>query len=68
METKKVKQKDIAAAADISRAYMSRIWNKKVTPPWSTCKRLAEATGTDPVDWADGKIGVIKKQMMGVAA
>ena len=38
----------------VSSAYIGMIVNGKRLPSWRTAKKLAKATGTDPVMWMEG--------------
>jgi|APFre7841882793_1041355.scaffolds.fasta_scaffold03529_3 transcriptional regulator with XRE-family HTH domain len=53
MIMKKIRQYQISKKAKISPSMLSEIINKKAKPSWNTAKRLAEATGSDPVDWME---------------
>ena len=54
-------QKEIAEKAGISGAMLSMILHSGKRPSWSTAKRLAAATGTDPVLWLEGTPNEIKQ-------
>jgi transcriptional regulator with XRE-family HTH domain len=52
-ETMLIKQKEIAAKAHVSHQMLSNILTGRRRPSWSTAKKIAEATGSDPVDWME---------------
>ena len=53
-------QREIAKAAGVHESLVCLILKGKRMPTWTVAKRLAAATGTDPVWWADGIIEKIK--------
>jgi transcriptional regulator with XRE-family HTH domain len=55
-----IKQTEIAKRAKVSDAFISLILNGKKRPSWPTAKRLAEATGTNPVLWLEGTAAEMK--------
>ena len=56
-------QKQIAAAAGISEAYLSMISARKKLPIWPKAKALAAVTCTDPVLWLDGTTEQIREAL-----
>ena len=54
-------QKQIAEATELSAPMISLILSGKKRPSWSSAKRLAAATDTDPVLWLEGSPNEIKK-------
>jgi transcriptional regulator with XRE-family HTH domain len=57
-------QKKIAKATELSAPMISLILSGKKRPSWSTAKRLAAATGSDPVLWLEGTPNEIKQAIM----
>ena len=51
---KTLKQVEIANKANISTPFLSQIIGGSRRPSWTMAKKLAEATGTDPVLWMEG--------------
>jgi|APMed6443717190_1056831.scaffolds.fasta_scaffold656071_2 transcriptional regulator with XRE-family HTH domain len=51
----------IAETIGISKQALSNIVNGRRRPSWGTAKRIAFATGTDPVLWMDGAPCEIKR-------
>jgi len=47
-------QKQIAEKAGITPAFLNAIIKQGARPAWKTAKRLADATGTDPILWMEG--------------
>lgn len=60
----KVNQSEIAKKAKISPAMLSMILSGKKRPSWVTAKKLATATGTDPVLWIDGSSNQIREAVV----
>jgi transcriptional regulator with XRE-family HTH domain len=60
---KKTTQSQISKMSGISPGFLSDILNKGKRPSWSTAKRLAAATNTDPVLWLEGSPNEIKKAL-----
>lgn len=52
--------KKIAQGARITGAHLSLILHAKARPSWPTAKRLAAATGTDPIVWLEGSPAEIR--------
>ena len=48
-------QGDIAKQIGISGGFLSLILSGRARPSWSTAKRLAEITATDPAFWMEAK-------------
>ena len=48
-----MKQKELAKKCRITEAMLSFILNGFRNPSWSTAKRLAKETGTDPALWME---------------
>jgi len=55
-----MKYSEIARQACLSRQYLSNIIAGRKRPSWIAAKKLAIATGTDPVLWLEGTIEEIK--------
>lgn len=53
-------QTEIAIASGVTQQFVSRILMGLSRPSWPVAKRLAEATGTDPVTWIEGTAEEIK--------
>lgn len=62
---KKRTQAEIARAAGISEAFMCQLAKGLRRPSWPTSKKLAQATGTDPVLWLEGTPEEIQKVFSG---
>jgi len=60
---KTIKQSKIAKMANLSRSFLSLIIAGKRRPSYSTAKRLAKVTGTDPVLWLEGKPEEIRDEL-----
>ena len=54
-------QKKIARRAEISEALLSAILLDQKRPSWTTAKRLAAVTNTDPVIWMESTGEKIKE-------
>lgn len=50
---KKLIQTEIGKRCGIHQATISNILTGRRRPSWSTAKKIAEATGSDPVDWME---------------
>ncbi|GEM_PF-3682064 len=46
-------QTSLSQKLKISQSYLSKIVSGKARPRWSQAKRLAAATGIDPIDWLE---------------
>jgi len=51
---------ELAFATGLSVSFISQIVNRKRSPSWETAKRLAQATGTEPVLWLEGSAGEVE--------
>ncbi|MDO9109706.1 MAG: helix-turn-helix transcriptional regulator [Desulfatirhabdiaceae bacterium] len=59
--TTKPHTNQIAKRAGMSLSGLSNVLAGRRRPSWSTAKRLAAATDTDPVLWLEGSPNEIKK-------
>jgi transcriptional regulator with XRE-family HTH domain len=57
----KINCTELAKKAGISKAMVSQIFLGKKKAGWKSAKRLAAATGTDPVLWLEGTPNEIKQ-------
>ncbi len=58
-------QTKLAKKVGVTQQFISKILRGKSRPSWPTAKRLAEATGTDPVLWLEGTPEEIKQALSG---
>ena len=58
---KNIAQTEIIKRSGIHQSTLSNILTGRSRPSWSTAKRLAAATDTDPVLWLEGSPNEIKK-------
>jgi transcriptional regulator with XRE-family HTH domain len=56
-----ISQTEIIKRCGIHQSTLSNILTGRRRPSWSTAKRLAAATDTDPVLWLEGSPNEIKK-------
>ena len=57
----KFKQKYLASKVGLSESHISQILGGTRRPSWKKAKKLAEATGTTPELWLDGKPAEIRR-------
>lgn len=57
---KNLNQSQLAKLAGVSSAALYNILSGKFRPLWSTAKRLASATGTNPILWMEAPLDEIK--------
>jgi len=65
---RKYTQAEIARAAGISEAFMCQLTKGLRRPSWPTSKKLAQATGTDPVLWLEGEPEEIRQALFKASA
>lgn len=58
-------QTEITNKAGIGQQFVSKILAGLRRPSWKTAKKLAEATGTNPVLWLEGTPEEIKQALSG---
>ena len=63
---KRVSQKQIACAADISRSLLSMILSGKRRPRWPKAKRLESVTGISAIDWIEKPSDELKSALENV--
>jgi len=57
----KITQNDIAEQAGVTPSFLSRLLAGERRPNWQTAKRLAAATGTDPVLWLEAEAAELRR-------
>jgi len=60
---KKLTQAKIARSIQVSEAFLSQLANGLRRPSWTTAKKLAEVTGTNPILWLEGTPEAIKQAL-----
>jgi len=65
---KKLTHKSIADKIGVSRVFVTQLVNAEKRPNWRRAKQLAEATGTNPIVWLEGKPEEIKAAIKKAAA